>query len=142
MIIEIVSCVLGTIAFSIIMRVPKNNLVIVAIGSTISATVERIITGFYGDFAGCLSSMICLSFYCELMARTFKIPTTVVLMPSTIPLLPGSSIYYAMFYAIQSDTKLFIGYIKSTLYAGLGIALGAVISSTIIKIINFYRRRL
>lgn len=142
MVIEIISCVLGTIAFSIIMRVPKNNLIIVAVGSTISSAVERTITGFYGDFAGCLISMVCLSFYCELMARTFKIPTTVVLMPSTIPLLPGSSIYYAMFYAIQSNSNLFIRYIKSTLYAGLGIALGAVISSSIIKIISFYRRKL
>ncbi|MCH5321529.1 MAG: threonine/serine exporter family protein [Eubacterium sp.] len=139
MVIEIISCVLGTIAFSVIMKVPKNSLIIVAIGGTISATIERMITGFYGDFAGCLISMICLSFYCEFMARIVKIPTTVILMPSTIPLLPGSSIYYAMFYATQSDTKLFVGYIKLTLYAGLGIALGAVISSTVIKIINYYK---
>lgn len=141
MVIEIISCVVGTIAFSIIMRVPKNSLIIIAVGSTISATIERIITGLYGDFTGCLISMVCLSFYCELMARIVKIPTTVILMPSTIPLLPGSSIYYAMFYATQSDTKLFVKYIKSTLYAGLGIALGAVISSTVIKIINYYKTR-
>lgn len=141
MVIEIISCVVGTIAFSVIMKVPKKSLIIVAIGSTISATIERIITGIYGDFAGCLISMICLSFYCELMARFVKIPTTAILMPSTIPLLPGSSIYYAMFYATQSDTKLFISYIKLTIYAGLGIALGAVISSTVVKIISYYRRK-
>ena len=141
MVIEIISCVVGTIAFSVIMKVPKKSLIIVAIGSTISATIERIITGIYGDFAGCLISMICLSFYCELMARFVKIPTTVILMPSTIPLLPGSSIYYAMFYATQSDTELFISYIKLTIYAGLGIALGAVISSTVVKIISYYRRK-
>lgn len=139
MILEIICCVAGSLAFAVIMKVPKNSLFFVAIGATLSSAIERMLADFYGDFIACLTSMICLSFFCELIARTIKEPTTVILMPSTIPLLPGSSIYYAMFYAIQSNTNLFLSYAKATLYAGLGIALGAVISSTLIKIINFYK---
>lgn len=140
MILEIICCVVGTIAFAIIMKVPQKSLLFVAIGAIISSAIERILVNYYGDFAACLISMVCLSFYCEIIARLIETPTTVVLMPSTIPLLPGSSIYYAMFYAIQSNTKLFTQYAKATLFAGLGIALGAVISSTIIKVINSYRK--
>lgn len=140
MITEIICCIVGTIAFSIIMRVPKKSLIFVAAGSAITATIERILFGLYGEFAACLIAMVCLSFYCELIARIIKTPTTVILMPSTIPLLPGSSIYYAMLYAAQSNTKLFTDYAKGTLYAGLGIALGAVIGSTIVQIILFYKK--
>lgn len=139
MILEILYCIIGTLAFAITMKAPKKSLIFITIGAAISASVERILSGFYGDFISCLLSMVCLSFFCELMARILKVPTTVLLMPSTIPLLPGSSIYYAMFYAIQSDTRQFVIYSKATLFAGLGIALGAVISSTIIKMINVYK---
>lgn len=139
MITEIICCIIGTIGFSIIMRVPKKSLIFIAVGAAVTATIERMLFGLYGEFAACLIAMVCLSFYCELIARIIKIPTTVILMPSTIPLLPGSSIYYAMLYAAQSDAKLFAEYAKGTLYAGLGIALGAVISSTIVRIITFYK---
>lgn len=139
MIYEILYCIIGTLAFAITMKVPKRNLFFIIVGAAISASVERVLNGFYGDFISCLLSMVCLSFFCELMARVLKTPTTILLMPSTIPLLPGSSIYYAMFYAIQSDVRQFTAYAKATLFAGLGIALGAVISSTIIKIINHYK---
>lgn len=140
MIIEIICCIIGTIGFSIIMRVPKKSLIFVAAGSAITATIERFLAGSYGEFAACLIAMVCLSFYCELIARIIKTPTTVILMPSTIPLLPGSSIYYAMLYAAQSNTKLFADYATATLYAGLGIALGAVIGSTIVQMIQYCKK--
>ena len=77
-----------------------------------------------------------------MIARIKKIPTTIIIMPSTIPLLPGSSIYYAMLYAITSDNNKFLSYAKSTLLTGLGISLGAVIGSVLIKIIDNRKKRL
>lgn len=141
MTIEIICCVIGTIAFSITMKAPKKSLAYIVAGSAITAAISSIFTGFYGDFTACLIAMLSLTFYSELSARILKMPSTVILMPSAIPLLPGSAIYYTMFYAIQSDLKLFIFYAKSTLYTGLGIALGAVIGSAIVRIINFYREK-
>lgn len=132
---------LGTLGFSVIMKVPKKSLIYVITGSFITAFISALLTDFYGDFIACLIAMIVLTFYCELIARIKKMPATIVLMPSTIPLLPGSSIYYTMLYAIQSDIHLFTDYAKATLYTGLGIALGAVIGSSGIRIINYYRNK-
>ncbi len=133
---------MGTIAFAVTMKAPKRDLIFIIIGSLISASAERILSLIYSDFISCLCAMICLSFYCELTARIIKEPVTVILMPSTIPLLPGSSIYYTMLYAIKSDMQMFLQYGKATLYAGLGIGLGAVISSTIVRMINSYRNKI
>lgn len=139
MILKIFFCVIGSLAFSITMKSPPKSIIFIAIGATVSATVDNILSDYYGGFIACFSAMICLSFYCELMARILKMPTTVILMPSTIPLLPGSAIYYAMFYAIQTNSTLFSHYAQSTFFSGLGIALGAVVSATVIKMINYYR---
>lgn len=140
MIKEIIMCVLGTIGFSITMKAPKNTIIYIAVGSLITASIERLLSAKYGDFTACLSAMITLSIFCEIIARIIKEPTTIILMPSTIPLLPGSSIYYTMFYAIENNKPLLAKYASSTLSAGLGIALGAVISSTFVKIILSFKK--
>lgn len=124
------------------MNAPKNVMIFITIGAFTSACSERILSQYYNDFISCLCAMICLAFYCELTARLIKEPVTVILMPSTIPLLPGSSIYYTMLYAIKGDMQMFLSYGKATLYAGLGIGLGAIISSTAVKVINSYRNKI
>lgn len=133
-IIQIVMCIIGTLAFAITMKAPKHTLIYIAIGSLISATIERTLSRYTNDFFSCLAAMIALSLFCEIIARIIKEPTTVTLMPSTIPLLPGSAIYYTMLYAINGEKDLMLKSALSTLMAGLGIALGAVISSAAMKI--------
>lgn len=140
MIYKIILCTMGSAAFAVTMKAPKNVLPLIIIGAVISAATEITLSSYYGEFFACLAAMICLTFYCEATARILKTPATVILLPAMIPLLPGSSIYYTMFYAIQSNKKLFTEYAESTFLAGLGIALGAVISSTVINIINYYRK--
>lgn len=133
---QIAACVLGTVAFAVTMRAPRKSLKLIFCGSVICATAERIITKKHSEFVACLAAMLMLFLFCEITARITKQPTTVILTPAVIPLLPGSSIYYTMLYAIQGNGKLTTQYAKSTLYAGLGIAMGAVIGEAVIKLIN------
>lgn len=121
------------------MKVPKNILIYVVIGGTISTGIERSTNSYLGDFLSCLIAMICIVFYSEIMARVLKEPSTVILMPSTIPLLPGSAIYYSMLYAVHSNLNGFLSYAKLTLFSGLGISLGAVIGTIVIKLIYVYK---
>lgn len=132
---QILYCVLGTLGFAITMKADKHTLVYIAIGALIAAGIERTLSIYTNDFISCLSAMMAISLYCEVLARIIKEPTTVILMPSVIPLLPGSAIYYTMLYAINGEKDLLIKFALSTIMSGLGIALGAVISSAIIKII-------
>ena len=142
MIKEIIFCTLGSIFFAFGMKVPKNCILFVTVGSLITASCESILNEYYGELIACCTAMICLVFFCETIARIKKIPTTVILMPSAIPLLPGSSIYYAMLYAITGINEKFLAYTKSTLLTGLGISLGAVIGSVVIKIFDKSKKRL
>ena len=140
MINQIIFCVTGTIAFAITMNAPKKSLIYIFAGSTICSFTERLFTSFYGDFTACFCAMFVVSFFCEIVARHIKMPTTVILIPCTIPLLPGSAIYYTMLYAIQGDLKKTGEYALSTLLTGMGIALGTVIESALIKISSYYRK--
>lgn len=137
---QVIFCVAGTLAFAVTMNAPKKSLIYILAGSTICSFTERLFSSYYGDFTACFCAMFLVSFFCEVVSRHIKMPTTVILIPCTIPLLPGSAIYYTMLYAIQSDIKKAGEYAVSTLLAGLGIALGAVIESALIKILSYYRK--
>jgi uncharacterized membrane protein YjjB (DUF3815 family) len=132
--IKIIVCTIGTIAFAITMNCPKLTLKYITIGGFITASIDNILAPVTNDFLSCLVAMIILTLYCEIIARIIKEPTTITLVPSTIPLLPGSSIYYTMLHCISGDKSQIIFYATKTLFAGLGIALGTVISTTAIKI--------
>lgn len=133
--IQIICCTLGTLAFAVTMKAPKHTMIYIAIGGLITAGIERGLSSQTNDFFSCFTAMVMLCLFCEITARIIKEPTTIILVPSTIPLLPGSSIYYTMLYAINGDSMLMKGYAYSTVLAGLGIALGAVLSSALVKII-------
>jgi uncharacterized membrane protein YjjP (DUF1212 family) len=49
---------------------------------------------------------VCIAAYAEVMARLRKYPITAYLVVSYFPLVPGSYIYYAMYYAIQGQRQL------------------------------------
>lgn len=139
--IQIICCTLGTLAFAITMKAPKHTMIYIAIGGLITAGIERGLSLQTNDFFSCFTAMVVLSIFCEITARMIKEPTTIILIPSTIPLLPGSSIYYTMLYAINGDSRLMKSYAYSTVLAGLGIALGAVLSSAIVKIIFVLKKK-
>lgn len=142
MIKEILFCTLGSVFFAFGMKIPKNCILFVTTGSFITASCERMLNEYYGELIACCTAMICLVFFCEVIARAKKLPTSVILIPSAIPLLPGGSIYYTMLYAITGVNDKFLLYAKSTVLTGLGISLGAVIGSVIIKMADKSKKRL
>jgi uncharacterized membrane protein YjjB (DUF3815 family) len=62
--------------------------------------------------------------YAELLAHWMRSPTTLFVIPAIIPLVPGSSLYYAMSSAVQRDLTNAREYGSQTLELALAIAAG------------------
>lgn len=134
--LEITTCVIGTFAFSILLKVSKQKLIFTTLGGTLSAVIfYYLIQSGKGTFTATFFAMIAICIYSEILARIIKTPANVILLPSTIPLLPGGSLYYTLSYLIHSDKENFAFYAKETILTGAGIALGAVLVSIIITFI-------
>ena len=78
---------------------------------------------YVGD--GVQHKAVAIAAYAEAMARVRKYPITAYLVVSFFPLVPGSYIYYAMYYAVQQDMDLSADFARQTALYALGIALGA-----------------
>lgn len=113
---EILSGALGTFAFSVLMQVPRRLLFFTTFGGLLSGTVYRFAEeNGMGAFGATLWGMLAVALYAELLARVLKTPSTVLLYPSTVPLLPGSAIYYAMQYLLWGHFPNFTVFINSSI---------------------------
>lgn len=134
-------CVIGTAGFCIILNVSKSTFLPAVIGGAVSAfTAALLESNGAGLFKTILISMIALCAYSEVAARLLKTPVSVIMIPGSIPLLPGGSLYYMMSYLVHFNSDMFYHYAAETVLTGLGIALGAVIVSIAVKILAAFSK--
>lgn len=128
-------CVIGTAGFCIVLNVSKSTFFPAVLGGAVSAFAAALLEmSGAGIFKTILISMVALCTYSEIAARVFKTPVSVIMIPGSIPLLPGGSLYYMMSYLVHFNSDMFYHYAAETVLTGLGIALGAVIVSIAVKI--------
>ena len=135
-IIRIISAFIGTLGFAVLFNIRGKRLVFAALGGLLSWSLFEIIDIFINNeviiyFVVALLS----SFYAEIMARVLKTPTTAFIITSLIPLIPGSSLYYTMAYAFQSDVDRFMQKGIYTLELASSLALGIIIATTVVNIV-------
>ena len=139
---EILSGALGTFAFSVLMQVPRRLLFFTTFGGLLSGTVYRFAEeNGMGAFGATLWGMLAVALYAELLARMLKTPSTVLLYPSTGPLLPGSVIYYAMQYLLWGQPDRAVAYAAQTLQIATGMGLGAVLVAVPIRLLRAHREQ-
>lgn len=122
---------------------PKDKILFAGIGAFISATLQEALN-YYFDFTiftSTATAAFAIGIYSEIIARIKKTPATIILLPSTIPLLPGGSLYYAMSFLVHSEYKKFIQYTVETVNTGFGIAVGAIATSIVMQIIHYIKNK-
>lgn len=139
---DIITCVLGTLGFCVILNVSRRMIAAATLGGAISAvSYYFLFRAGYGTFKSTLFAMAAISVYALAAAKLKKAPASTVLLPASIPLLPGGSLYYMMSCLVHSRQSEFVHYAKETVLAGTGIALGAIIVSIPVKIIKALRSK-
>lgn len=135
---NILLCVLGTVGFCIVLNVPKSKILSVIIGAfACSFTFEMLFEYTpLGIFAGTLTAVVVAHTYSEIIARILKTPSTVILIPSTVPLLPGGYLFYAMRALVTGDKNAFGYNARQTALVAFAIALGSVITLIVLNIIR------
>jgi uncharacterized membrane protein YjjB (DUF3815 family) len=98
------------------------------LGSVISCVIMLI-----GDDIGLdplITNMIATAVpcvYCDAMARVLKTPTTIFMIPTLLPLVPGSRLYYTMFYLFSGQQALFMENMLAAVKICTGIAMAIIV---------------
>ncbi|KIR01351.1 hypothetical protein P261_00165 [Lachnospiraceae bacterium TWA4] len=81
--------------------------------------------------------MFC-SLYAHLAARIVKAPTTCLLMPATVPMIPGGSLYYTTSYALAGNIPEFKRFMLSTGKTIFAMAIGFAVISLMFRTYEKY----
>ncbi|WKY45594.1 threonine/serine exporter family protein [Eubacteriaceae bacterium ES2] len=131
----------GSLAFAILMNIRRSKLFLAGFGGFI-AQFTFLLGELYFDSTvmNCFLATLALAFYSEVMARLTASPTTIYLVVSLIPLVPGASIYYTMLSFLAGDTQTGIETGLYTLAISGALSMGIIIVSSTSKLIHLIRK--
>lgn len=130
------------IGFSILFNIHGLGILICAVGGGLGWLVYLVTAPmFHSDLLQSFAAAVFISAYSEVMARIRKCPVTGYLMIALFPLVPGGGIYYAMEYAINGETDLFLSTLLHTLGLAGSLAVGILLVSSAVRLVNGLLRR-
>ncbi len=123
--IQIVTAFLGSLGFALLFGLRRRYVLPASVGGMLSWGIYLLLSRFLpSGFLSCLIASACAVLYAELLARLLRTPATVFVIPAVIPLVPGSSLYYAMSCVVQKDFAAAREFGMTTLEFSLAIAAG------------------
>ena len=134
---QILFAILATLGFGIIFEIRGKNLIFSALVGGVS----------WGAYLFCLElntslifayfiSSIVLTLCSEGLARSLKTPVTSILISGLIPLVPGSGIYYTMYYILENNMERAIAKGAETLFIAGALSFGIVVVSSLVRILK------
>ena len=140
--LQLITATLGSLGFSLIFNVRGRALIFTTLGGFLSWGSYLLLglTGL-GVVVRYLLSSILITIYAELCARLRKAPATVFLVSAAIPLIPGSSLYATMVYALHRNGPEFLRQGLFTLLLAGAISAGIILVSTVMHAFDVFRRQ-
>ena len=136
MYIHIIFSFAAATGFAVFLNGPRKTLFISGTVGMTSWIVYVLLRRMGGDimlsnFVGAYIAAI----MSELLARKFKKPTIIFLVPGIITLIPGLGLYNTMYYALEGDFLEALKVGTNVIFASGAIALGSIVAA------SWYRAR-
>lgn len=137
--IELITAFFGSLGYASLFHVRKERIISAGIGGFIG-WASYLLAGALSsnDALRYLVAAIVITIYAELMARVKKAPATVFLISAIMPLVPGGMLYETMSYVVKEEWVNVGTKGVATLSLALALALGILISTSILKVLRNY----
>lgn len=130
-------CVPATVFFCILFKVPKKAILISSLLGGAGYVVYDLTSPVFGStIAGYFLGTLFMAIFSEILARTMKMPATIFMIPSIIPLVPGVGLYKTMEYLVQAQNARAAQTGTSTILAIVAMAMAMVLTGIITKTIQ------
>lgn len=131
-IIQLLTAFTGSLGFAMLFGIRREHVPFAALGGLLSWGVYLLVHAWMpGVFLPNLAAALFSSAYASLLSHLRRCPATLFLVPTIIPLVPGSSLYYAMDAVVNRDFAAAAVYGHATLGCALAIAAGISVISVL-----------
>ncbi|MGL5345760.1 MAG: threonine/serine exporter family protein [Peptostreptococcaceae bacterium] len=134
MLIEVIASFFVAYSFGVLFNIKGKYLIVAGFGGSIGWFFYKLglLMGL-SDSGSLFIAALIFSTYCEISARIFKTPTTLLSVCCLIPLVPGYGVYNTMYELLKGDYVKGMDYAISTLSSAFALALGVIFISTIFR---------
>lgn len=137
LLLQIFAAFIGIYATSIMVEAPKRTLMPSGVIGALGWGAYLFLHSYFSEPLTVYLCSLGIAFAAQMMARILKTPMTTILIPGFYALVPGVTLYRALYFLISNDNEQFYYYISlAALTAGM-IALGIL---TIDSCFNAMRR--
>lgn len=134
--VQHVTALLGTLGFAVLFKVRARHLPFAGACGLLTWFLYYTVTFFGGSlFLAAFAASAVATVFAECCARLRRAPAPVFLVPGTIPIVPGSDLYYTMRYLLFGDFEVFANYLMRALLVGIGIGGGIVAVSVAVSLL-------
>ena len=102
-ILEMIFCFAASWFYALIMNAPKKTLIHSSTIASLGYIIYIICVDSGNTKLGFLLGTAAITFLGEIYARKLKMPATIFIFPSVIPIVPGLGLYETMFEFVQND---------------------------------------
>ena len=141
--LQIVTAMAASCGFAVIFQIKPRHLKYIAFGGLLSwGSYLLFLQLLQHHMKAMFVAAILVTLYSELGARIDKVPSTLIYVPTIIPLIPGSYLYYCTSGLISGNEQEFQKYAQLLIEDALAIVLGTLLVYTLVSLLNSrYRRR-
>lgn len=135
MIIQGISAFFATAAFAVLFYMPRKYLIHAGMSGAFGWTIYLLILRIDNDkvFANFIATL-CVALSAHILARFYKAPVTMFLIPGVITLVPGAGMYQIVQHIIDNNYDGATYYFFQTMQMAGAIALGIFIIDTLFRI--------
>ncbi len=142
MILEVISAFFVAFSFGILFNVKGKYLYIAGFGGALGWFIYKFCLELgMSDSSSLFLSAITFSIYCEMCARIFLTPATILSVCCLIPLVPGYGVYNALFELLKGNYIKSIEYGTNTFVSAGALALGVIFISTLFRSLKLVKLR-
>ena len=129
----------GALGYALMVKSSLRSLVPIAIFTTLGMIVYCVCDCWgFSEFSENMAAAFVMASLSEIGARIWRMPAVVIMLPSMVPLVPGSMLYYAVSNMIAKNYSVALDYAERTLIVASGIAGGMIVSMVLFATINTF----
>lgn len=135
--LQLIGAFFGTFGFCVLLNIPKKLWVYSSLVGT-AAWGVYLAAGSFTDEAVTVNFLAALTaaVLSQILARFFRAPVTLFLIPGILPMVPGAGMYEIAYNAVQGDQAQVNYYIMQTLQIAGAIAVGIFLADIVQRVIR------
>lgn len=133
----------GTAGFCFLLHSPRRTILPASVTGMIGFIIYVILFRHMGQsiMASHFAATVTVTVICEILARRMRLPSTIFLLTSLVPLVPGYNFYSTMLALVQDDGMRAASQVFTAVQIVAAIAVGAAVTSVVFRMLAQRKRK-